>query len=212
MTPIKHDWFESDNLSPATPRLKDLFERAAGALQEEDAALASLFERSRKARSEEKLEYFEHPGLTYGVFENTLVYVILKAWLPVARVVWEAPYPDNRAHHADLVIRRAGHKTDEYCFEAKWWHGKQSVPGIGNDVMRLCRPAALQADGRFVLTFWWNYQDNTQKDEGDVRNLAKQHAHHGVRPRYWARFPTQRQGTAGRATEFVMCAFSVDPR
>jgi hypothetical protein len=187
-----------------------LFTAASEALAAEDDALATLFDKSRRWRGATELAHYEHEGLSYGLFENTLVYVILKAWLPIANVIWEAPYEDNKRHHADLVIRRA-HRTDhEYFFEAKWWMGKRAIPSITKDVRRLCRPRVSEADGRYVLAFWWNRREHRSCDDEAIVGVATKHAAYGVSDRYVGRFATRRRDHAD--AEFILCAFQVEGR
>lgn len=185
------------------PKLQaDLFRRAVAALEAEDRVLATLFERTpRDARAEFP---DEHPGLAYGLFETTLVYLIFKSWLDRVDVVWEARYSDKHARRADLFVREP-----PLYFEAKWWGSMQgkTIAGLRHDVARLRE--VERADGRYLLTFWWNFDARAKEDADAIEGLPERLGDDDIRPRYYARFRTRVARSPVDSAHFALCVFEL---
>jgi hypothetical protein len=191
-------WFPPD--SRPEP-IATLFPAAMKILVAEDHALRDLFENSPCTRSR---ELDGHPGLAYGLYETTLVYLLFKAWLPHVDLEWESAYSNKPSHHCDLVVH-----SPHLFFEAKWWGSMQgkTLNALGIDVQRLRE--VHDADGRFLLTFWWNFDKDAAIDEQEIDGLAQRLNEGDLHPRYYARFRTvvrhKRQGDA----HFSMCVFEI---
>lgn len=74
--------FISDFSDTKTEKYKYLFEAATKTLHEEDQLLFSQMSESK---------YYNNVGngLTYWLYETTLVYIIFRSWLPLHNVAWE---------------------------------------------------------------------------------------------------------------------------
>ena len=110
--------------SLAAPTLPDdlrrLMELARSALARENSELEAAFA-SGNAEFYGKCAH----GLSYWVFEQNLVYLIFKTWIPHSLVEWESPYPHS-SEKADLVIFSKPHEP-RFVFEAKWWNSMKRV-------------------------------------------------------------------------------------
>jgi len=117
--------------------------------------------------------------LAYWLYETTLVYVIYKAWLPLAHVAWEynpkhdkastkLPRPDESPQGkkpakgpgtVDLaVLNKQG--TQKWLFEAKWWRSSKDTALVARDAGKLGdRRFGKKVNGRFLLTFWYSWQE-----------------------------------------------------
>lgn len=181
--------------------LATLFPAAMEALEDEDRALRSLFNNCPRSG---EAELGEHPGLAYGLFETTLVYLVFKAWMRHTHVDWESRYSDEHTRRADLVVLRP-----RLYFEAKWWGSLQDkvLTAIGTDVRRLREPT--DANGRYFLTFWWNFDDDAPKDKEEIEGFDRHLGEEGLHPRYYARFRTMVRHKRENAAHFAMCAFEI---
>ncbi|MBL8621202.1 MAG: hypothetical protein JNK64_07865 [Myxococcales bacterium] len=206
---------------PLDHDLAGLFDRALLELQREDGELATrMAARTDRQHAADQ----EHPGLTYWVYETTLVYMMFKAWLPSCDAVWEPPYPLDSKHHVDIAIRgRDGHLAR--AFEAKWWNSAgvdQYIKDVlATDVGRLLTKTSATTE-RYLVLFWWNTPANREHAVEQARELAQALStkcantsgagpRHGggalVQPRYLGWFDTRRRTAV---VDFVMSVMSVD--
>lgn len=158
-------------------KYKDLLEAAARALCRENAELEGLFE---KRESE-----YRHvsQGLGYWLYETTLVYVIFKAWIPLAKVEWDWPEKDREKRRVDLRTL-APHKA---YFEAKWCNAPGAERGMEHDAKKL---KELGGDGdRYVLAFWWDEEEKKDKNRRWIDEQRESRP--DLQCAYWARFPTR---------------------
>lgn len=120
-------------------------------------------------------------GLTYWLFETTLVYFIFRAWVRLAHVAWEhavgpsSERPDafterrrGASEKCDLVLLGDGNRPVA-AFEAKWWNTELSGKALLSDVKKLRRNFA-NID-KFLLTFWWS--TDAQKDFRDADDFCQ---------------------------------------
>lgn len=154
------------------PNIRALFKAALAALRTEDESLQKCFKKSDTTVAH---------GLTYWLFETTLVYLIFKAWLPKANVYWEhalerevarRPNPTivgrSGAHEkCDLAIR--GNGADGRivaAFEAKWWNNSstKTKASLIEDANKLRRGFPDPAVQKYLLTFWWGHHTAYKND------------------------------------------------
>jgi len=124
---------------------------AAHALHGEDAVLRTVMN-PKKFGTEPR-------GLTYWLYETTLVYVIFKAWARSHDVKWDWEPVHQGARgapqHLDLWVKEDG---CELGFEAKWWNTDAARPYLEHDASKLRRWMAALPAGRSrgsLMTFWW---------------------------------------------------------
>ena len=134
--------------------LLQLFNSAIYALKEEDACLSKAFAQVPHEFNEFYGEC--NRGLAYSVFETALVYLIFKAWVPLAPVSWEECYENTNNKKADLVVYDKKTNLVKYLFEAKWWmsNRKYELSSLKNDSYKM-----MEWEGshdRFLMTFWYS--------------------------------------------------------
>ena len=167
--------------------LRGLFQAALDALRAEDESLKACFFDGEKQRHPTGRGA---PGLTYWLFETTLVYFIFKAWLPKVHDVWEhvleansklrpEPYSQGRkgAHEkCDLAILDAAGIV-QAAFEAKWWNNSTSRTqnSLRADASKLRRAFPDGGVEKYLLTFWWG-TDTFKKDVEEARAFCKKEA------------------------------------
>lgn len=145
-----------------------LFNHAYEALKVEDGSLRACFK-----PSDTKVAH----GLTYWLFETTLVYFVFKAWLPIAEVVWEHALEDVGRRPDPTIVGRAGahEKCDlalleggivKAAFEAKWWndHSTKTWRALVEDANKLRRGFPDGQVRKYLLTFWWGKPDDWEED------------------------------------------------
>ena len=147
-------------------KIDSLFDAALKALREEDEALRACFKTSDTTVAH---------GLTYWLFETTLVYFIFKAWLPKVNVLWEHTLEKDVTRRPSTAAGRLGAhekcdlaiKEDETvvaAFEAKWWNNnsRKTRDSLVEDANKLRRgfPPSVS---KYLVTFWWG-EKNWDKD------------------------------------------------
>jgi hypothetical protein len=186
-------WFDD----PGSLLIRKLLPIAMHALQAEYQRLALAFHQ-RPGPVDDVA-----PGLSYRAYEQILQYEIFKAWLPLARVDWDARCSADRgdARRLDLCVHDG---TDRIGFELTWW-------GSSSQRITAARAKGVAADGvvneAYLVVFWWGADGAWQ------RELDHAIAHHGRDARlvYLARFATGGPATGdltGRR-HFTMAAFRV---
>jgi len=181
------------------PDVALLGQRAAQALLQEDRAL-----RARMRGSSAAADYQDDAaGLTYWLYETTLVYLVFRAWCLDHHVVWDwlgpgASSPGGRGkRQLDLVVelddRRVG-------FEAKWWNTKAAGLSMCHDAAKLrnwrCR---RPNDNGYLMAFWWT---DSARLEDDQNAADEWFTAQGLRLEYRASFPTA--GPQGKARRFFL--------
>ncbi len=146
---------------------KDLFDMALVALEAEDQSLQASFAQSPASGAH---------GLTYWVFENTLVYFIFKSWLPKTDVVWEhaSKQVGPGAHQkCDLVILDSHVAVG--AFEAKWWNTNdpKTWRALVDDASKLRRNFSSKQCEKYLLTFWWGQLKDWIQDVTDAEAACK---------------------------------------
>lgn len=145
-----------------------LFERASAALAKENRALERAFAATKAKNGHHYLKVGH--GLTYWLFETTLVYVIFKDWLRDTPVVWEHALARSRDEKkgqktVDLVVFDDGREEAavEAAIEAKWWNDsrKKTRSSLESDVKKL-RAGFPDAKRRYLMTFWWCKRDEAE--------------------------------------------------
>ncbi len=148
----------------------ELGARAVEALKEEDA---SIREKLREGAA--GAQYAGTPaGLTYWLFETTLVYLIFKAWAPRRYVEWDWVGSTNRAtglrNPIDLVVEVAANGR-EFGIEAKWWSTRRVGLAMDLDANKLLEWMGEKRANRsgFLLGFWWTKAEHLAGDQADAR-------------------------------------------
>lgn len=198
----------------------DLFDKAICALEKEDSKLNKLFEES------ELKGFYDNcsKGLSYWLFETTIVYIIFKSWIPNVKVVWEGSYFDTPrkemlAHKHQYSVNKNQKKADliiygndnekEAIIEAKWWlcNNKKTLISLNDDINKLNK-VNNESIQKYLLTFWYSpneaYEDDI-KDTKDFENNEK------VKRIYFAKFPTDWVKNKKHSNEsyFAMTIFNV---
>jgi len=148
---------------------RTLFDAALDALEKEDKALNACFKLTDATVAK---------GLTYWLFETTLVYVIFKAWLRHESVFWEHAIGDPTLRPKAPVCGRSG--AHEKCdlaivdtagtvvaaFEAKWWNDDSSKTwrALVDDANKLRRGFRQSTVEKYLLTFWWGTESSWERD------------------------------------------------
>lgn len=173
-----------------------LFRAAAEQLRHEDATLHAAMNDGHEATG----GYSDVArGLTYWLFETTLVYIIFRAWVRRARVAWEHAVGRSSERPDAFIERRRG--ASEKCdlvlldkenkpvaaFEAKWWNTKLSGKALLSDVSKLRR--TCPTIDKFLLTFWWGGE--VERDFKEARRFC---GDHGLTLVYCASFSTSLVG------------------
>ena len=150
--------------------LLQLFNSAIYALKEEDACLSKAFAQVPHEFNEFYGEC--NRGLAYSVFETALVYLIFKAWVPLAPVSWEECYENTNNKKADLVVYDKKTNLVKYLFEAKWWmsNRKYELSSLKNDSYKM-----MEWEGshdRFLMTFWYSDLLFFENDRSDISKFT----------------------------------------
>jgi hypothetical protein len=156
-----------------TSELYRLCKVATEAHEKEDVVLRQALDAQSAAYSD-----VAH-GLTYWLFETTLVYIIFRSWAPLANVAWEhavgekrvrpSAFTDGRrgaSEKCDLVLRGEGN-VPRAAFEAKWWNSNAPAAGamLQADVRKLRRTCA--GTHKYLITFWWGTDAPTDTKVAD---------------------------------------------
>jgi hypothetical protein len=161
-----------------------LFRLASDALGEEDRALRRRFSRARGAQAGAYADVAH--GLTYWLFETTLVYTVFKRWLADHPVGWEHATRDRRP--SSVVAKGSRPKCDlvvfsdwtmrapEAAIEAKWWNdgSTKGTRAILKDVAKLRRNYGDPVR-RYLLTFWWGREIGFAEDLDRAERFCDQH-------------------------------------
>jgi hypothetical protein len=159
-----------------------LFWAALAGLQAEDAALNQCFTKHTKYTKNAYRDVAH--GLTYWLFETTLVYVIFKAWIPKVHVIWEHPLRQPKPRRTsrsgrggafrkcDLIVKEGGKTV--MAFEAKWWNDNtaRTFASLEADAkkLRTAFPARANVD-RYILSFWSGWESDWVKDVDKANKL-----------------------------------------
>lgn len=181
-----------EHVNLTSGKYQELFRAAVDQLKAEDEALNSAMSEGRAATG----GYVDVArGLTYWLFETTLVYLIFRAWVRIDHVAWEyAVGPSSERPDAYTERRRgASEKCDIVllgntnspvaAFEAKWWNAELSGRALLSDVKKLRRTCPII--DKFLLTFWWS--TDTEKDFKDAELFCSKN---GLSLVYCASFDT----------------------
>lgn len=104
-------------------RLEALMEAAADALAKEDALLRGLVEGGRTSRQSSVAFAKVGKGLSYWVYETTLVYVLWKRWCAEGETpAWDWTFRELRGERRGRMQRGGLRREVLAAFEAKWWN------------------------------------------------------------------------------------------
>jgi hypothetical protein len=175
---------------------------AACALYAEDRALRAAmradartkYARERQWKGTERGAAF---GLTYWLYETTLVYLIFRAWARRWYVKWDWARIGNSRRRLDLVLE-VGRRSRECGLEAKWWNTRQGGWSMTYDQEKLrdWRRGNKQRREAFLVAFWWvedpeNAPKKVRKKYKDyVADRATQRSGKHLKITYRASFPT----------------------
>jgi len=134
------------------------------ALYEEDRSLFAAMKGGAGTRFAK-----ESAGLTYWLYETTMVYFIFKAWAArfYVRWDWEPAPPRNASRRVGLLDMAVAIGQDEpnLAFEAKWWNNAKGELSMSEDAKRLQAWVAQQAGRRgFLMAFWWSDANQIDAD------------------------------------------------
>ncbi|MBA3375758.1 MAG: hypothetical protein H0U00_08095 [Actinobacteria bacterium] len=193
--------------------LASLMELAAVALKEEDRRLAKAIDAGRKTRHRTLTEVGS--GLSYWVYETTLVYLIWRAWIENGKLAawdWTA---SGLAADRSSIRGRGGLRFDLVAFadkptsvfEAKWWNVETTAmrDALVADASKLRGSLVLGGAKKYLLVFW---HEEAGADASSVQKLC-----HDEQLTYCgdARFPARfRAKNADVDGDFVMAALRVN--
>lgn len=198
-----------EHVNAVSGRYQELFRAAVDELQAEDEVLGSAMAKGRAATG----GYVDVArGLTYWLFETTLVYFIFRAWVRHDHVAWEHVVGPSSDRPDAYTERRRG--ASEKCdivllgdtnspvaaFEAKWWNSNLSGKALLSDVKKLRR--TCPGIDKFLLTFWWSTDT-----EGDLNDAKRFCTRNGLSLVYCASFDTLL--VADKAGAFTLGAIKV---
>lgn len=181
-----------EHVSTTSAQYLSLFRAAVDQLKTEDEVLNAAMSQG-KATTGGYVDVAR--GLTYWLFETTLVYIIFRAWVRSAHVAWEPAVGPSSERPDAYTERRRG--ASEKCdlvllgnanspvaaFEAKWWNTEISGKGLLSDVKKLRR--TCPTIDKFLLTFWWS--TDTEKEFRGAEHFC---AKNGLSLVYCASFQT----------------------
>ncbi len=202
MNPIHEKTIES-----LKPELHQLFRTALFALREENASLTKAF-----IQVPMKFEHFyvnDNKGLAYEVFENIIVYIIFKSWIPLVPTSWRVNYPDSLEKKADLVVYDLKTNKPTYVFEAEWGIDKEIdyYKELSKPEKMLHWPTNLK--GKFLIKFWFTEKDRLNKDKHDIKNLNINFV--SLTEMYFGLFPTYfRSKGVSKEGYFAMSILNVE--
>jgi hypothetical protein len=179
---------------------------AASTLYREDAELHASLSLSASRASYSQCA----AGLSYWVYETTLVYLIFKAWAPHKHVVWDWDGPQNatsgRKNPIDLILEVEPGR--QIGIEAKWWNSttKRVELGLDADASKLLSWVATKPAQRtgFLLAFWWTDSERLEKDQSDAASWRQRNQRELV---YRASFATH--GPPGQLRRFFFDVMKV---
>ena len=136
------------------PELLRVLRVAARALQSEDQSLRSALE----AQEDIARKISNGHGLTYWVYETTLVYTIWKAWLRETKVSWEVAKRTGDKDPIKWFDLRLEIGGQEILVEAKWWNSaaNKALSQVLSDIDKL--EGARETNAALLLTFWWGVE------------------------------------------------------
>ncbi|HTA88523.1 MAG TPA: hypothetical protein VK745_03070 [Polyangiaceae bacterium] len=162
---------------------------AADALSKEDVALREALRNSIAASQYKECA----AGLTYWLFETTLVFVVFKAWAPHRYVEWDCTGPTNRVtrqkNPIDLVVKEQSGR--ELGIEAKWWNSQRVELSLDTDANKLLNWIDEGAEGKraaFLLAFWWTTEASLLHNQKEALEWCKRKGRQLV---YRSSFPTR---------------------
>lgn len=178
------------------PAFFDLFEAATAALEVEDTLLREAIRTGQPTKG--GYANVAH-GLSYWLFETTLVYFVFRAWVMRSRVAWEHAVGPKATRANEYVEGRRGasekcdlmlldeHDKPRAAFEAKWWNCSAGDKPLMNDANKLRRNCA-DLD-KYILAFWWSV--SRDGSDHDIKTAAEFCERNGLCLVYVGTFDTQ---------------------
>lgn len=176
-------------------KLESLLNSANHALKKEDNHLKKIFKESKFKQFYDNY----NQGLSYWLFETTLVYIIFKAWISLETVEWEYSYPNNKLKKCDLVVFTGESYLREksrvkWIFESKWWLNKKTskpISLIKKDINKIksWKNNINTPEGRYILTFWHSKQCDLYENLEKVLRFTEK-KENGVKLIYYDYFKT----------------------
>lgn len=150
--------------------MKQFFEIAYTAIEQEDIILRKLFE---KTDNNKKLYKDEHNGICC-LYETTLVYLIFKALLEnnfKYKVSWEQPYPSDKSLHSDLALKDDTGKIQAFI-EFKIWK-ENNCKSITDDINKLKVEPETEVPHKyiFVIGYGGNLKENKEYLEEQNKDI-----------------------------------------
>lgn len=156
---------------------------AARALAAEDLLLRDGIKAARQSANARYAFDRVGAGLSYWLYETTLVYIIWRSWMlqgEAAAWDWTAkdlssaqgPIRGTGRERFDLVL--LGDQGPSFIFEAKWWndHGSKTRKAIEADINKLRRYSGRAR--KALLLFWLETQ--TDDYEASVARFVKKNS------------------------------------
>jgi hypothetical protein len=186
----------------AEPALRQLGDLAAFALHQEDLLLRGAL----RARDAAAAYGNVAPGLTYWLYETTLVYLVFRAWAPHHFVAWDytpVSASDGDDRRSSPEGRRGSGRqqmdlavtidNQSWAFEAKWWNTPKSSASLADDAGRLDRWRRPDPGGRkaFLMAFWWSEGPLREQLPRELEQVDAWAGAHSCELRYRASFPTR---------------------
>lgn len=149
--------------------LTELMESAGQELAQENATLSELIEKAATQTSKGHDAAYGRAGrgLSYWLYEDTLVYLVWKAWVRLGKAVaWDWTVRDLRGSRPERPQNGDKQKIDLVVFgsdaapriaiEAKWWNLASAVPAMLADADKLADSQVLAGSDKYLMAFWWD--------------------------------------------------------
>lgn len=148
--------------------MKQFFEFAYKAIEQEDIILRSLF---GKSYNNKKLYDNEHNGVCC-LYETTFVYLIFKELLKndfKYKVAWEEPYPSNKGLHSDLALKDDNGKIQAFI-EFKIWK-ENDCKSITDDINKLKTEPKSEVPNKYIFVIGYGGDLEENKTFLEKQNL-----------------------------------------
>lgn len=191
---------------------------AACALADEDLLLRNGIEAARQSAVSRNAFDRVGAGLSYWLYETTLVYIIWRSWMlqgEAAAWDWTAkdlssaqsPMHDAAREQLDLVL--LGERGPRFIFEVKWWNdpSTKTRSAIEADINKLRRFSSSASTA--LLLFWLETKAQSDGYEAEVAQFAKMNSLTNIgRLSFPASF---REDNADQLGQFVIACLLVNP-
>ncbi len=180
--------------------IASLMEAAGKALADENAQVSQLLENASRKTGKEFVAAYGRAGrgLSYWFYEDTLVYLVWKAWVGCGRAVaWDWTVRDLRSGREQRPEEGDKQKIDlivfgpdaapQMAFEAKWWNSDSAIPAMLHDAEKMVDSQVLAKSQKFIMAFWWDLMERLSTWPDAIRKFTEKRR--GLEYRGYASFP-----------------------